>query len=132
MTAAVDQTRWRYFELEEFTCKCGCGKNGIDLDFVDRLDELRHLCRFPLIVTSGYRCPEHNQRVSTTGPDGPHTTGKATDVGVSRHRAWEVLRHAFAMEFSGVGVHQRGGSRFLHLDDLREPGHAPRPSVWTY
>lgn len=120
-----------YFKPEEFACK-HCGQAPMDPAFVLRLEELRERCGFPLIVTSGYRCPEHNQAVSSTGPDGPHTTGKAADLGVSRHRAYDVLRHALELGFSGIGVQQKGGGRFLHLDDLHEPEHAPRPSIWSY
>jgi uncharacterized protein YcbK (DUF882 family) len=121
----------RYFTKADFACK-HCGENKMSDPFMLLIDELRHRCGFPIVVTSGYRCPEHNQRVSTTGPNGPHTTGLAVDLGVSRHRAWDVLRVAMEMRFTGIGVNQKGTSRFLHLDMLREPEHAPRPTVWSY
>lgn len=127
---------WRYFAASEFACKgSGCcgGQSRMDPDFVDTLDKLRHLCGFPLVVTSGYRCPTHNQRVSTTGPAGPHTTGRAVDLAVDRKRAHEVIRIAFDLEITGIGWKQHGASRFVHLDDLYEAdGHAPRPTIWTY
>jgi hypothetical protein len=56
----------------------------------------------------------------------------AVDLVVSRHRAWKLIREATAMGFTGLGVKQHGTRRFVHLDDLREPEHAPRPTVWTY
>lgn len=121
----------RYFTDAEFACK-HCGQNQMDQAFLTMVDELRHRCGFPLPITSGYRCPTHNAAVSSTGPNGPHTTGRAVDIGVSRHRAHDVLRHALAMGFTGIGVQQKGASRFIHLDMLREPQHAPRPSVWSY
>jgi uncharacterized protein YcbK (DUF882 family) len=121
----------RYFTLDEFACKC-CGKSQMDPAFLRLVDELRHRCGFPLPVTSGYRCAKHNQAVSTTGPNGPHTTGRAVDLGVSRHRAYDVLRHALDMGFTGIGVQQKGTTRFLHLDNLVEPQAAPRPTVWSY
>jgi uncharacterized protein YcbK (DUF882 family) len=121
----------RYFKREEFKCK-HCGAEKMDPAFLVLLDELRHRCGFPLPVTSGYRCPAYNDKVSTTGPNGPHTTGKAADIGVSRHRAYDVLRHALAMGFTGIGVKQKGEERFVHLDTLTEPQAAPRPTVWSY
>jgi uncharacterized protein YcbK (DUF882 family) len=121
----------RYFKREEFTCK-HCGVEKMDAAFLTLLDELRHRCGFPLPITSGYRCPTHNQKVSSTGPNGPHTTGKAADIGVSRHRAYDVLRHAIALGFTGIGVQQKGEVRYLHLDTLTEPQAAPRPTVWSY
>lgn len=122
---------WRHFSLSEFNCR-HCGENEMAEDFIDRLDELRERCGFPLIVTSGYRCPEHNQAVSTTGTNGPHTTGRATDFGISHERAVILMRHALNMGFTGLGVNQKGGGRFIHLDDLLPPRHAPRPHIWSY
>ncbi len=121
----------RYFTEAEFSCK-HCGQNRMDQAFLTMVDELRDRCGFALTITSGYRCPTHNAAVSSTGAAGPHTTGRAVDIGVSRHRAHDVLRHAMAMGFTGIGVQQKGASRFIHLDMLREPQHAPRPSVWSY
>ena len=83
----------RYFTESEFACK-HCGANRMNPAFLSMVDDLRHRCGFALPVTSGYRCPVHNQAVSTTGPNGPHTTGMAVDIGVSRSRAHDVLRHA--------------------------------------
>jgi uncharacterized protein YcbK (DUF882 family) len=68
-------------------------------------------------------------RVSTTGPNGPHTTGRATDFGISHVRALELLRHAVGMAFTGIGINQKGSGRFIHLDDLDT---VPRPHIWTY
>lgn len=132
----MSERRWKYFTLTEFECRCGCGANKIDVSLVDRLDQLRGECDFPIVVTSGYRCPNHNEAVSTTGRDGPHTTGKATDVAVSGAQARIMLRHALSSkyQFFGVGLNQRGeyNKRFIHLDTLRSPDHTPRPHVWTY
>jgi zinc D-Ala-D-Ala carboxypeptidase len=126
---------WKYFRPDEFRCKgvnCCGGANQIRTAFVDRLDVLRSRCGFPLVVTSGYRCPVHNARVSSTGDHGPHTTGMAVDIAVSRHRAWKLIGEALAMGFTGIGIKQHGTDRFVHLDDLKEPIHAPRPTIWTY
>lgn len=122
---------WKYFKKEEFACK-HCGENLMQDEMIDKCDALREACNFPLRVTSGYRCPTHNQAVSTTGPNGPHTTGKSVDIGVSRHLAYIVLREAMKLGFTGIGVQQKGAVRFIHLDILEEPEHAPRPSVWSY
>lgn len=104
-------------------------------DFIEKLDLLRGFVGFPLIVTSGYRCPKHNQAVSTTGPHGPHTTGRAVDLAVDRKNAFKLIKimmHGAAGDFTGLGIKQTGSGRFIHLDDLAEPGHSPRPTVWGY
>lgn len=133
---------FRYFKLSEFACK-HCGQNHMQESFIHKLDALRDLCKFPLIVTSGYRCPIYNARVSTTGDAGPHTTGRAADLSVSRSKAFWLLHWVGVMNeaarkagkppaFTGIGTQQKGDARFIHLDDLTEPGHTPRPAVWSY
>lgn len=119
---------WANFTRDEFACK-HCGERKTPDEFIDKLQRLRDLVDFPLTVTSGYRCPEHNARVSSTGRTGPHTTGRAVDLSVNRKDAYMVLQAAFAMgEFTGIGVQQKGTGRFIHLDDLAEG----RPTVWSY
>lgn len=125
-------TGWRHFNIGEFACQCGCGQNLIDHQFVTELDELRHRLGYPLSITSGYRCPDHNAKVSSTGRTGPHTTGRAADIGVDRIRAYEVLQTALLMKFTGIGVQQKGGSRFIHLDNLPNAPGQPRPTCWSY
>ena len=122
---------WENFTIDEFRCKCGCMANEIKFDFVDKLQRLRTALGFPLHINSGYRCPEHNERVSTTGRDGPHTTGRAVDISVDRVLAHELLTEAIASnDFTGFGFKQHGVSRFIHLDDLEHPH--PRPIIWSY
>lgn len=123
---------YRYFTDDELRCKCGCGQQKMQPDFVRKMDELRAKVGFPLPVSSAYRCPQHNSRVSSTGPNGPHTSGRAVDFAVDRKRAYIVLREAMLMGFTGIGIKQKGSGRFIHLDDLTEPVHAPRPTVWSY
>lgn len=118
---------WKFFKLSEFDCK-HCGQNMMQSGFIDKLDALRKEVGFPLRVTSGYRCPQHNMAVSTTGPNGPHTTGRAVDLGVDRARALIVLKAALNGGFTGVGIQQKGASRFIHLDDLEDG----RPTIWSY
>lgn len=122
---------WRYFTVDEFACK-HCNANLIDHQFVTELDDLRHHLGFALPVSSGYRCPEHNAKVSSTGRSGPHTTGRAADIAVSHARAYDVLQAAMMMRFTGIGINQKGSSRFIHLDNLPSAPGQPRPVIWSY
>lgn len=119
----------RYFSHDELKCRC-CGKNLMHPEFLDRLDQLRERVG-PLPVSSAYRCPDHNSRVSGTSADGPHTTGRAIDLRVSGAKAYAVVQEALLLGFTGIGVSQKGphGSRFIHLDDLHG---STRPWVWSY
>jgi zinc D-Ala-D-Ala carboxypeptidase len=121
----------RYFKISDFACK-HCGENKIDYKLVEMIDELRHQCGFPISISSGYRCPDHNVKVSSTGRKGPHTTGRAADLAVSHKQALAVLRKALAMDFTGFGVNQKGGGRFIHLDTLPDAPGQPREHIWSY
>lgn len=121
----------RYFQRSEFRCK-HCGADRMQERFLLDLDELRHRYGKPLVVSSGYRCPEYNARVSSTGLHGPHTTGLAVDLSVARTDAYAVLRLALELGFTGIGVAQKGNNRFIHLDSLLPATGRPRPTVWSY
>lgn len=122
---------FRYFTREDFACPC-CGENGIKDSFIHRLDDLREECGFPLIITSGYRCAKHNRKVSSTGDFGPHTTGLAADIRIDRGRAYRLLGIAIKNGFTGIGIQQKGGGRFIHLDILENDVGQPRPTIWSY
>jgi len=120
------------FTEDEFRCQCGCGETNMDPDFMYSLQSLRRSYGKGMTVTSGYRCPEHNNRVSSTGLGGPHTTGKAADIAVQRGDAYELLKLAVLHPFTGYGINQKGHGRFIHLDTLRVKEGHPRPTVWSY
>jgi zinc D-Ala-D-Ala carboxypeptidase len=79
----------KYFTIEEFACK-HCGRVVMDGAFLEDVDQMRGLFGKPLVVTSGYRCPDHNAAVSSTGRTGPHTTGHAADFAVSAPAASSI------------------------------------------
>lgn len=118
---------WENFEYKELRCRCGCGKMGMDFKFMDKVQELREELGFSFPITSAYRCPEYNSKVSSTGSEGPHTTGKALDIAVSRQAARLLVGKAISAGFKGIGVSQRGDGRFIHLDDAREIS-----TIWSY
>ena len=107
-----------FFSADEFTCQCGCGDNGMKHSFMLQLDGFRKHCGFPFTISSGYRCPAHNDNVSSTGLNGPHTTGRAADIAVQGEDAHTLLMDLHRAGFTGVGVNQKGSGRFIHLDML--------------
>ena len=126
--------RWPHFDPRtEWACK-GTGQIVIVPDFLDRLEELRLRVGFPLPVNSGYRSPEHNLAVASSGDDGPHTTGRAADIRVHGTKALAVMAAALQLGFTGFGAQQQGPAhrRYLHLDDLTSDGPRVRPAFWTY
>lgn len=124
-----------YFTYQEFRCKCDLCQAEEDEgawfrtpefnSFMGFMIDLRESLAFPFVITSGYRCPAHNNSVSSTGFDGPHTIG-AADVGVAYERAYALAKLAFSHGL-GVGIAQKGAvsGRFIHIDNLGQ-------RLWSY
>jgi len=129
----IDWSLYPNFSEREFTCHCGCGRADMDPNFLAWLQGLRNAFKRPIVISSGFRCPDHNARVSKTGRDGPHTTGKAADIGVAGEPAFYLLSLAITRGAQGVGPKQHGpwDGRFIHIDMLADGDH-PRPRLWTY
>ena len=119
-----------YFTPDELRCQ-HTGKDGINSEFLVKLNAIRDECGFPFTITSGYRAPEHpiEARKATAGA---HSSGRAVDIGVRGDRALRVIEVALKHGITGVGVNQKGASRFIHLDDLEPMGHFHRPTIWSY
>ena len=121
------------FSVSEMKCKCGCDRCDMDEVFMEKLQLLRDKVG-PLKISSAFRCPAHNQAESSSGPNGPHTTGKAADIACSGEKARTVHGEAYILGFKGLGVSQKGahGGRFIHIDDVDTQGDRPRPWEWSY
>ena len=121
------QQDWCNFTPDEVKCS-HCGELKINSDIMDLLQQARNDLG-PLSITSGYRCSEHNNNISSTGPNGPHTTGKALDISVkdSKHRK-ELITY-FAPKVPGLGI----AKSFIHIDILTaEDGFEMRPNARKY
>lgn len=120
---------WAHFTPDELRCRCGCGRCEMDAAFMDKLEAARVAAGVPFVVTSGYRCPDHDRAVGTSSTPGagPHTTGKAADIGWPPEKAFAILVAAVNAGLRGLGMHGRGrpAVRYIHLDDLE-------PRAWTY
>ena len=118
---------WQNFSPDEVKCQ-HCGELKIDEELMDLIQEARETLG-PLRITSGYRCSEHNNNISSTGPTGPHTTGKALDIGTNSSQQRKELIDYFATKVSGLGI----AKSFIHIDILTaEDGFEMRPNSWVY
>ena len=70
-----------HFNAHEFRCSCGkIHETLISSELIEKLEALyTALNCSKIIVTSGYRCPEHDKAVGGTS-SGQHTKGTAADV----------------------------------------------------
>ena len=114
------------FSRSEMACRCGCGHDEMDQEFMRMLQALRDEIG-PMPVTSGFRCDAHNAEVSTI-KNGPHTLAKAADILISGERAMQLFEKARQIDFSGIGLNQKGKhhKRFIHLDTVT------RRTLWSY
>lgn len=112
-----------HFSVEEFKCH-HCGREGIDIAVPQALEKLRDIVGKPIVVNSGYRCPQHPVEAAKSEP-GMHSKGKAADVHVVGMTARQLYAEAVKIpEFHGFGVDDEGG--YIHVD-IRET-----PARWCY
>ena len=112
-------------------CQCGCEQDGMHSEFMEKLTRLRADWGQPMTVTSGYRCPNHPIEAKKTKP-GTHASGRAVDIAIQGEDAYGLLCVALGHGFTGIGIQQKGGGRFIHLDDLTQGDGFYRPTVWSY
>ena len=118
---------WQNFSPDEVKCQ-HCGELKIDEELMDLIQAARETLG-PLRITSGFRCSEHNNNISSTGPTGPHTTGKAIDIATKSSQQRKELIDYFASKVSGLGI----AKSFIHIDLLTsEDGFDARPNSWIY
>lgn len=121
---------WKDFTVEELNCS-HCGKSNTSAKFfqlMNAVQSMRDTLKFPLPITSGYRCESHpieKKKIDKTGKAGYHTIA-AVDIGVNREQAHKLLKLAFIMGFTGIGINQKGSKRFIHLDFRNDP------TIWSY
>ena len=118
------------FSKSEFDCKHS-GFNQMKPDFMYKLQKLREAYGKPMRITSGYRHKTHPIEAKKSKV-GAHATGQAADIGVDRGDAYELLKLALELGFTGIGIQQKGSGRFIHLDTLEPSADFIRPTIWSY
>lgn len=123
----MDWLDYKNFEPYEFDCKHS-GENKMRPEFMQKLQHLRDKFGKPMPINSGYRSPTHPIEARKSKP-GKHAEGIAADIGVRGADAVELLKLALELGFTGIGIAQKGGSRFIHLDISTDEN---RPTIWSY
>jgi len=119
-----------YFTEDELKCS-HTGECKMDESFMDKINIIRKVCDFPFTVTSAYRHPTHPIEAKKSKA-GSHASGRAIDIAVRGDKAHKLIEVALQYGMTGIGVAQKGSSRFIHLDDLDAEGGYSRPTVWSY
>ena len=112
----------RYFKLSDFDCQ-ETGENEMNEDFLIKLDDLRHECGFPFIITSGYRDKTHSIE-ARKAKAGTHARGIASDIRINNgNEAYDIIKRAQSMGFTGIGL----AKTFVHVDTRKT-----MPVIWSY
>ena len=113
----------RYFRKSDFDCQ-QTGNNAMSDDFLMKLDDLRHECGFPFIITSGYRDPEGHSIEKVKSTPGTHARGIAADIKINNGaEGYIIVSEALKAGFTGIGV----AKTFIHLDTRTSV-----PVIWCY
>lgn len=130
MSLDLDWGAYPNFSKREFDCKA-TGENAMRAEFMERLQRLRSAYGKSMTISSGYRSPKHPIEAKKARP-GTHASGYACDVAVQGADAVRLLGLALQLGFTGIGIQQKGGGRFLHLDIHPSTSHISRPAIWSY
>lgn len=121
-----------HFNSKEFECsckKCDQDLQYIDQDLVAKLEKVRMEYGEGIIITSGYRCPHHNQEVGGK-QNSSHMAGLAADI-VPKRKTLDDLDNLYDLcytEFDNIGDGRKEG--FIHIDT--RPAKKTGKRRWIY
>lgn len=103
----------RYFTYDEFDSPDVPGSgHQMRQEFLDMLDEARHISGVPFRINSGMRSYDWNYKVGGS-PDSSHLTGWAADISATTsNRRWLVIHALLQVGFTRIGV----ADTFVHVD----------------
>ena len=115
-----------FFEYGEFDSPDEKGSyQQMSVPFLNKLTKARELAAIGFKITSGYRTPEHNEKVGGV-PNSSHTLGHAVDIYAPTSRQKYIIINALLQAgFNRIGV----AKNFIHVDDCPSKNE---DVVWTY
>lgn len=107
------------FSSSEFECP-HCHQSPMDPLLISVLQIIRDYVKLPIVVNSGYRCPEHNKRVGGVA-NSQHIFGKAADIyveGWSNKQLLDVIRALTVAKkiYVGYAYIIKNSNRAVHID----------------
>jgi uncharacterized protein YcbK (DUF882 family) len=109
-----------HFMYSDFLCPC-CDRLKLIPGFYSHaalLERMRRELGFAIIITSGYRCKDHNSEIGGT-PNSWHLLF-ATDIQPEdgdSHKLTVLYKMALILNFGGIGLYEK----HIHLDLRPEP-----------
>lgn len=102
----------KHFTRHEFSCRCGCGFDTVDINLIRMLEKARDYFNKPIVINSACRCPEHNAAVGG-GKRSQHLLGRAADIVVADTKP-DVVASFFEANYANCGVGRY--ETFTHVD----------------
>ncbi len=105
--------------LSEVACKCGCGLAKLSLVTIQVFQSTRDYCGFPLFITSGCRCLNHNRAVGGVA-DSAHTPNdqglcQALDIRFNTpQQLFKIVAGLIKAGCTRIGINFSKG--FVHFD----------------
>lgn len=130
----VSEWRWPNFTPGEMA-DSRSGQLLLVPAYMDWLQLVRKHYGRPMIISSGFRTPEHQQTLPGHRTSGSHVHGMAVDVRVYGSHALELVKMACENDVMGLGIHQDDEnvrSRYIHLDMWDKGPEGVRPNIWSY
>lgn len=108
--------KYKYFREEELT--------GLVEDVCFKLDRARQFYGFPIVITCGYRSPEHNAKIGGV-PNSAHTKGMAVDIRAPQD---PLIREKLMWALGAAGfMRVESAEKHFHVDCDKEK---PYPCFW--
>lgn len=113
-------TKYKYFSQAEVN------KYKLDPKLWSLLDKIREDCKFPIILTSGLRTKEENDKLPNAVEDSAHINGLAADISITDStKRYQLIDSAKKYGITRFGI----GKSFIHVDiDTTKPQNV----MWLY
>ena len=103
------------FKVKEFSCKDSSDKVLIDINLVEKLQELRNYLGKPITISSGYRTDSYNKQCG--GADNSyHLKGQAVDIYCTGVKPIVIALWAEFNGLGGIGIYLNRSQEFVHID----------------
>lgn len=124
-------TRYKYFKLSEFASPDQPDSGDMmDELFIETLDIARDIYGYPMIINSGFRTIDHNQKLKEMGykvaKNSSHLLGLAADIHcVDSKKRFLLIEALLDAGFTRIGI----GDTFIHVDGDTDKAQCV---IWTY
>lgn len=121
-----EKEKVRYFNYSEFDSPDVQGSGQLmDKTLLEMLDEVREIVGEPIIITSGFRTPAHNEAVGGA-ENSSHLKGLAVDIACDNSiDRFDLINCLLDVGFSRIGV----AKTFIHADIDPDKSNGV---MWTY